>query len=167
MVHDSAQNFEEDELIQRQHLRLDESRKELEDARVKNEALTVERTNLQDSLKVTTDDLKLEKGALVQRNLQKCSIRMMEFNRLSPTESDQLLIAVTIDRDLFIHNAITGEAVQVFEGDTISDGSKQSRGHSGTITSLYYQGDFVFTGSMDKSLRCWNVNTDQLLFKNR
>ena len=172
LLHDNAQTFQENELLKRLRIRLDESIEDLRNTKSTDKLLTVQIRNLEDELSTTQEDLKLEKGILMQTLLKKRSIRLMDFDRLYVSKdvvdgdddeySDKMLIALTIDKDLFIHDALSGEALQVFEGDTISNNTNKSTGHIGAITSLYFEGIFVFTGSLDKTLRCWNIDTNEL-----
>ncbi len=168
LVHDNAQNFDENELLERLKVRLKESREDQQMAKHQEKVLATQIRNIQDELDTIQETLRLEKSEV---NIRKRSIRLMKFDRLfisddcgESTQSQRLLIAVTTDKDLYIHDAFSGRALQVFEGDTASDNTNETTGHTYTITSLHFEGSLVFTGSMDRTVRCWDLTSNNLQY---
>lgn len=169
LVHDNIQYFEENELLQRLQLRLNESLDELHNAKRTDHLLAIQIRNIQDEMNEIQEDLSLESSELVQRILRQRSIRLIGFDKISISNGEhsqpqKMLVALTIDKDLYIHDAMTGQALQAFEGYTAFDSNSQSSGHTSTITCLYFEGTYVFTGALDQSLRCWNLESNSLYF---
>lgn len=170
LVHDNVQSFEGDELMQRLRSRMIESKAHLLDARTNDNLLEIQIRNAKDELVGIMEDLRLEQGELLQRGLMKQSIRLMALNSCGQIDESEnaddysLLIALTIGKDVFVYDSVTGTALNVFEGDTnaLSEGSNQIKGHTAIITSLYLHGKFIFSGSKDTTLRCWNITNNQL-----
>lgn len=171
LVHDNIQSFDKTELMQRLQLRLKESQKSLIDALMKDKLLDVQIRNDTDELVDLNEELQLEEGDLLQRSLMRESIRLIVFNTLGHNdESDMksdthsLLIALSIGKNVFVYDSVTGTSVTVFEGDTSSSfvGSNRINGHTAIVTAISFHGKFIYSGAKDNTIRCWNIVTKQL-----
>jgi WD40 repeat protein len=145
-----------------------ESKAHLLDAQTNDNLLGIQIRNAEDELVDIIEDLRLEQGELLQRGLMKQSIRLMALNSCGQTDESEnaddysLLIALTIGKDVFVYDSVTGTALNVFEGDILSEGSNRIIGHTAIITSLYLKGKFIYSGSKDTTVRCWNIATNQM-----
>ena len=168
LLHDNVQSFDGDELMRRLRIRMIESKAHLLDAQTNDNLLGIQIRNAEDELVDIIEDLRLEQGELLQRGLMKQSIRLMALNSCGQTDESEnaddysLLIALTIGKDVFVYDSVTGTALNVFEGDILSEGSNRIIGHTAIITSLYLKGKFIYSGSKDTTVRCWNIATNQM-----
>ena len=95
----------------------------------------------------------------------------MTFNTLNKSGIDAYgrknwgrpLIILTIDTDIYVYDLKEGQLRHVFIGGK-DDSNKEIVGHTSTITSIYYFGDKIYSGSFDKTVRCWNAEKGCLEF---
>jgi len=170
LVHDNIQSVDAHELTKRLKIRLEESGVGLRDAIRTHKEIEITISNLKDELENVEKEHELEKCELVTKNILKHRIRLMAFNNLGSyytREEDHdvsKLVVITVGKDIFIHDSLTGDPIQVFEGDTLYGESSEMNGHSSIITSVFFQGKNVFSGAMDKKLCAWDVVSGKLLY---
>jgi WD40 repeat protein len=170
LVHDNIQCVDTQELLLRLKLRLEDSTTAFRDATIRKKELNIVMSNLKDDLECVHEEQRLETSTLMTRNLLYHRIRLMTFNSLglhdNCKENDALstLVAITVGKDVFIYDSITGNPIQVFEGDTMYGESSHMKGHSAIITSILFEGNTVYSGGMDKKMCAWDIVSGSLLY---
>jgi tetratricopeptide (TPR) repeat protein len=168
LVHDNPQVFQDQELRENLTLRLSESQLKFKKIEEKHYQLTTDIKNLVDEGYSLDENASIEECPLMNKILSNRKFRLMQFDKLgdSTERSSSNLVAVTIDRDIYLHDLRSGKAVTVFsDGECSSSTSQRMNGHTKTVTSLLFYGDKLYSGSMDKSLICWNIAKKALIFK--
>lgn len=162
LVHDNPQIFQDQELREKLSLRLSESKLKFKQFQEKQNQLTIDIKNLRDEDVELDERARIEECPLMSKVLSRRKIRLMAFDRRSGGN----LVAVTIERDIYLHDLMDGKALVVFTGgESSSSSGKSIGGHTKTITTLLFYGEKIFSGSMDKSLICWSIDKKTLIFK--
>ena len=162
LVHDNPQLFQDQELREKLTLRLSESKLKFQQIQEKQNQLTIDIKNLRDEDVDLNERASIEECPLMNKVLSQRKIRLMAFDRRSGGN----LVAVTIERDIYLHDLMDGKALVVFTGgDSTSSSGEKMGGHTKTITTLLFYGEKIFSGSMDKSLICWSIDKKTLIFK--
>lgn len=168
LVHDNPQVFQDQELRENLTLRLSESQLKFKKIEEKHHQLTTDIKNLVDEGYSLDENASIEECPLMNKILSNRKFRLMQFDRLgdSTERSRSNLVAVTIDRDIYLHDLRSGKAVTVFsDGEYSTSTSQRMNGHTKTITCLLFYGEKIYSGSMDKSLICWSIAKKALIFK--
>lgn len=170
LVHDNIQSVDAVELSKRLTIRLEESKGALQDTRSKQEEIDIIIGTLNGELQEVQREYEIETGTLAMKHLLKHCIRLMVFNSIGSDcnneEVDNVskLVAISVGKDIFIYDTLTGDPIQVFEGDTLHGESSLAKGHSSIITSIFFQGKSLYSGAMDKKLCAWDVLSGNLLY---
>ena len=175
LLHENEQEVDTVELLDRLGTRKRSTNQTINFETKRNSILIMNMKNLQNELVDIQDDLRLERGELMQKVLKSKEVRCMVFNDLNKTGVDvhgwklrnaQSLIILSMERDIYVYDMIEGYLALVFTGEsstTVND-KHIAGGHSATITCLYFYGDRIYSGALDKTIHCWNVSTGKLEF---
>lgn len=163
LVHDNLQLFDDFELQEKLKFRLQESEINLEEAEDRKKQISILIKNMNDEDSDLDEEAILETCPLMNRILSQRRIRLMAFNSLNEYEGKGF-IAVTIDRDIYLHDLIYGKAKCVFDGNVVGNTAEKTNCHTKTITSLLYHGDKILSGSMDNTIKCWSSRRQCLLY---
>ncbi len=172
LVHDNKQKIKTTELVERLELRKKCSKESLQNEMERERNIRVEIRNIEDEKSILVQDLGLEEGRLIQKMLKKRIIRCMAFNMMNKSGVDVFgtknagtkLVVVTVDTEIYVYDMIKGSLVHVFLGGCSNNIDVNRNGHTSIITCIFYHGNKVFSGAMDKTVRCWNINEERLEF---
>ena len=172
LVHENTQEFDTAELIYRLDIRREEVLHEVDVAEEHRRRLLVTIKNLQDDLEGIRNDMQVENGALMQRIHDKRIIRCMALSSSNVAGNDFMggatggveYCVLSEGKDIFVHNLITGKLQFVFRGDEEGKHVGGLVGHTSYVTCVYSYGTFIYSGSMDKTIMCWNAEDGQRLF---
>ena len=172
LVHENAQEFDTAELLNRLDIRREEVLREVDVAEKHRRRLLVTIKNLQDDLEGIRNYMQVENGALMQRILDKRIIRCMALSSSNVAGNDVMggatggveYCVLSEGKDIYVHNLITGKLQFVFRGDEEGKHVGGLVGHTSYVTCLYSYGTFIYSGSMDKTIMCWNAEDGQRLF---
>lgn len=128
--------------------------------------LATRRKNYEDEAAELRKQGESEVGPLMLSILQKTKFRLIALHPANFSCNDVLggntggvrLCAASKANSVYMFELSTGRCVRAWRGDTHGSHMGHMRGHTGTITSLYLYDDFVFSGSVDMSVRVWDFN---------
>ena len=172
LIHENAQEFDTTELIYRLQLRREEVSREIDGAEKHRRRLLVAISNFEDGLEGISNDMLVERGPLMQRILNKRIIRCMALSSSNTAGNDVLggatggveYCVLSEGKDVFVHDLRTGKLNFVFRGDEEEKHIGDIVGHTSYVTCLYSYGTFIYSGSMDKTIMCWNAEDGQRLY---
>ena len=170
-VHDSSQEIMRKELLIRLDEKLNITRAKQEECL--QEIAFLERTcrNLNDDIHGLTEEMAVEERPLIKRVLDLRNYRCIAMNASNVALGNirggggNEYVALSSGKDCYIHNMDAGELETVFMGDTEGKHVGQLIGHTGTITALFCHGKRIYTGSVDCSIICWDVDSEVKLFQ--
>jgi len=176
LVHGNQQTIDAEELALRLYYELEETKEQCSEQREVESDIKILICNLQDDLKTLQDDMIIERGPLMSRVLARRSFRCVGLN-ISNSLGNEVCgtatggverLVASEDKHLYIFDIHTGELKHVFQGANKDKTSIiEVHGHTGIICSLFFRGIFVYSGSMDKKIMCWNVETQRRVFTAR
>lgn len=172
-IHDSSQEIKKKELLFRLNEKLNMTRVKQEECHF--EITSLERTagNLNDDIRDLNEEAAVEERPLIERVLELRRYRCVAMNSSNKAlgniagqiEGGVEYVALSNGKDCYIHNIHSGELETVFSGDVKDQHVGQLVGHTSTITALFFHGTRVYTGSVDTSIICWDVETAKNLFQ--
>lgn len=176
LVHGNQQTIDAEELAIRLYYKLEETKEQCSEQREVGSDIRISIGNLQDDLKTLHEDMEIERGPLMSRVLASRTFRCVGLNISNSfgnevcgtaTGGVELLVA-SEDKHIYIFDIHTGELTHAFQGANEDKGSiSEANGHTGIICTLFFRGIFVYSGSMDKTIMCWNVKTKRRVFTAR
>ena len=173
-IHDSSQEIKKKELLFRLNEELNITRVKQEECL--NEITSLDRTtrNLYDDMSELKEEMAVEERPLLERVLEMRSYRCVAMNTSNVALSNIAgesggceCVALTNGKECYIHNMHSGELETVFMGDVEGQHVGQLVGHTSTITALFFHGKRVYTGSIDGSIICWDVESAEKLFESK
>jgi len=161
LLQGSNQNVKTTELL----IRLDE---ELKVVRAKHEECLAEIPriemlihNTRDDIHVLEEELVIEEGPLMQRVIEGRKFRCIALNA---TKADNDFVVSSEDSNCYVHSISTGgklDNVFIVAGEEENDNNGNT---SSTITSLYFYGNHIYTGTMNSVLIGWDVSSSKQMF---
>ena len=172
LVHENAQEFDTPELIYRLKVRQEEVVCDIQAAEKHQRCLRTNIKNSEDDLEGIRNDLLVENGPLMQRILDKRIIRCMALSSSNAAGNDVMggatggveYCVLSEGKDIYVHHLRSGKLIFVFRGDEEGKHIGEVVGHTSFITCLYSYGTFIYSGSMDKTIMCWNADDGQRVF---
>ena len=172
LVHENAQEFDTSELIYRLEVRREDVVGDIQAAEKHQRSLRTNIKNSEDDLEGIRNDLLVENGPLMQRILDKRIIRCMTLSSSNVAGNDVMggatggveYCVVSEGKDIYVHQLRSGKLIFVFRGDEEGKHIGEVVGHTCFITCLYSYGTFIYSGSMDKTIMCWNADDGQRVF---
>ena len=158
LLQGSKQNVKTTELL----IRLDE---ELKVVRAKHEECLADIPriemmihNTKDDIHVLEEELVIEEGPLMKRIIEGRKYRCIALNA---KKKDVDFVVSSEGSNCYVHSLSSGKLQHVF---TCEGGSDSNDSTSSTITSLYFYGNHIYTGTMNSVLIGWDVSTANQIF---
>jgi len=173
LVHENTQEFDVDELIKRLKIKLEEVEEELDVVSAKRDRLETNIKNKYDDIKCIEEDLKVENGPLMQRVMQnQRNVRCIGLSASNTAGNDCLGRAtngsyqciLTIEKDIYLYDLRSGKLDSVFMGDGEGRHVGSVRGHTSFVTCVFFLGSYLYTGSKDMTVICWDVEQEKLKY---
>lgn len=173
-IHDSSQEIKKKELLFRLNEELNMTRVKQEECL--NEITSLERTarNFEDDISELQEEAAVEERPLIEKVLELRSYRCIAMNasnvalgNISGESGGSERIALSNGKECYIHNMHSGVLESVFMGDVEGQHVGQLVGHTSSITALFFHAKRVYTGSIDASLFCWDVESAEKLFESK
>jgi tetratricopeptide (TPR) repeat protein len=169
LVHEKEQVFEIEEL----KMRLADRRKKV--IVETDEVVRVERKykmtmlNLQDDLRELDKDLAVEQGALMKQVVKQKIIRCIGLNpsntagnEVTGTATGGIEFVCGIDtNNVNLYDIHSGTLKLVFAGDEENRHVGEPLGHTSVITSVLFHDAKIYTGSMDTTIMCWDIEREE------
>ena len=165
LVHDNTQEFCTLELVHRLELKLVRVAGENNTLASMQECQYIRVKDLEDNLDQLEGDIDIETGPLMQKVLKAETIRCTALSisneacnyiMRGATGSVKFVVA-SKGKDIYAHCLRTGKIQFVFEGDEEGRRGIDVIGHTSSVTCLHLFGKFIYSGSTDKTIMCWNM----------
>ena len=172
LVHEKEQVFEVEELKMRLTEKLKKVKVETEEQRSRTKQQQMNIKNLEDDLAEMDKDLAIEQGPLMQKVMQQRILRCISLNP-SNTAGNEVtgtatggieFVAAAETKNINIYDIHSGELKLVFSGDEVGRHVGEPEGHTGVITAMIFHDARIYTGSMDTTVMCWDIETEERLF---
>ena len=172
LVHENSQIIEVGELTNMLKKSEEEKVSTLLEYQKRLKELELEIKNKEDDLSNFKSELELEQCGLMQRILRSRPIRCMCFNSAYTGGNDIMgfkterrhLIALSIESAIYIHDLKSGDLVEVLSIDVDHTQRKHPNAIKSSITALSFYKSKIFSGSVDKAVRSWDVKTRKLAY---
>ena len=99
--------------------------------------------------------------------LKKQHVRCARIYMEDDIPESYFLAVLSIDKEIYVHDMKSNKLKVAFFGDHRNDHCGEIKGHTSTITCVDISHSFVFSGSLDKNIICWNMTTGKLHFIGR
>jgi len=166
LLHGSAQMINSVELRQRLERKASDNSLSLIECEEQIVNLNSDIANEEDDLRALKDDMELEKGTLMKKVMSSLKYRCIAVNANNIQGNNVLgdckdgfeFLAASHGKIIYLHNLKSGLISYVF-GDLDLNGKStlDCKGHSGIVTSLYFRHCFIYSGSTDKTIICWDI----------
>ena len=142
----------------------------------KNESLKINLANLEYDLITCREQMAVETGVFIRNILANRSFRCIAFNAKNIEDNNVLgrskdgitSIAASEGKNLLVYDINSGLVTHVFPGNHNNCNlTKENSGHSGVIACLFFRGPFLYSGSLDKTIICWDILQNKQVFKAR
>ena len=173
-LHDSSQEIKKKELLFRLNERLNITEMKQEECR--NDIQSLERAirNLNDDISELHEKMALDERPLIERVIGQRRYRCVALNtsntvheNVSGVGNGGTFVAMSNGKECYIHNINSGELETVFMGDVEGQHVGALVGHTATITAVFFYGKRVYTGSLDSSIFCWDIDSTAKLFQSK
>ena len=169
LIHEKEQMFEVEEL----KMRLAEKRKRVvvdEEEQVRrHRRMNQNIINKKDDLVGLEQDLLVEQGPLMKQVMKSRILRCMGLNP-SNTAGNEVTgtatggieyIAGAEINNINVYDIHTGTLKLVFTGDEEGRHVGDPHGHTSVITCILFHDAKIYTGSMDTTIMCWDIETEE------
>ena len=169
LVHEKEQVFEIEEL----KIRLQERRKRVvvdkEDAVRKERRIKQNIINKEDDLAALEQELEVEQGPLMQQVMKARILRCIGLNPSNTAGNEvtgtatggiEYLVGVETN-NVNVYDIHTGDLKLVFSGDEEGRHVGEPNGHTSVITCVLFHDAKIYTGSMDTTIMCWDIETEE------
>jgi len=169
LIHEKEQVFEVEEL----KMRLAERRKRVlvdqEEQLRRERRLKQDIVNKKDDLKGLEQDLLVEQGPLMQQVMKARTLRCIGLNpsntagnEVTGTATGGIEYVVGAEtNNVNLYDIHTGGLKLVFSGDEEGRHVGDPLGHTSVITTLLFHDAKIYTGSMDTTIMCWDIETEE------
>jgi len=169
LVHEKEQVFEIEEL----KMRLAERQKKVEvDVEDKNRFFRKIRQtglNYEDDLDGLDKDLAVEQGALMKQVVKRKILRAIGLNpsntagnEVTGTATGGIEFVAAVDtNNVNLYDIHTGTLKLVFSGDEEGRHVGETLGHTSVITCILFHDTKIYTGSMDTTVMCWDIESEE------
>ncbi|KAL7449107.1 hypothetical protein ACHAWC_001793, partial [Mediolabrus comicus] len=174
-IHDSSQEIKKKELLFMLNEKLNITQMKQEECR--NDLISLKRTtrNLNDDISYLQEEIVLEERPLIERVIGQRRYRCVALNTSNTVHSNvpgvgdggTSFVAMSNGKECYIHDIKSGELETVFMGDVEDQHVGPLVGHTATITAVFFYGKRVYTGSLDSSIICWDIDSAVKLFRSK
>lgn len=174
LINGSNQEVKTTELMRRLRDQLEVVKSKKDEAITETNRIQMLIHNTKDDISRIDDRIAIENGPLVKRILTTRSYRCMALNKTNCARNDVSgtskgcieLVVSSEGQELFVHNITTGKLAFVFTGDS-GQHIGEITGHTATITSIYFHGNYIYTGGMDFCVIGWCTRSMKKIFVGR
>jgi WD40 repeat protein/tetratricopeptide (TPR) repeat protein len=169
LVHEKEQVFEIEELKMRLAERQKKVEVEVEEQVRVQRKIKQEGLNLEDDLRMLDQDLAVEQGPLMKQVVKRKILRGIGLNpsntagnEVTGTATGGIEFVVGVDtNNVNLYDIHTGVLKLVFSGDEENRHVGEPLGHTSVITSVLFHDAKIYTGSMDTTVMCWDIESEQ------
>lgn len=171
-IHDSTQEIKKKELLFRLGEKLNMTREKQEECLREITSLEIAVRNLDDDICDLREEIAVEEQPLIESLLDMRNYRCVAMNASNTALGNVTgrgggveYVALSNGKEFYIHDMNSGELESVFVGDIEGHHVGPLVGHTATITALFFRGTRVYTGSIDASIICWEIDSASKLFQ--
>lgn len=166
------QKMDKSELVLRLNTKLQEIQKLVREVEERKRRIKIEIENMIDGHELLKRDLCVEEGPLMKKILEKLEYRCMALNTSNTANNDVTgsklggirKVALSEGSNIYVNDIENGITNLVFRGEEEGKNVEGPQGHVSFITCLHFNINFVYSGSMDKSIMCWDVDKGERVF---
>jgi tetratricopeptide (TPR) repeat protein len=135
----------------------------LSELKANEEVLATNIKNLDEELSQIDREIELEQSRLLTRASKKV-VRCARIQIGCEFPKSCGTTALSISKEVYVYDLFSNNLKALFFGDHESDHHGEVQGHLSTITCLDINNTYVFSGSLDKNVICWDIAKAKLIY---